>query len=51
MKKWIGLVTIVAGLVCAGGSPALACSAAGPNKHVGEVTAVDNKADLYDHGC
>jgi hypothetical protein len=46
MKKGIVSVVGLCGLLLLGGN-ALACEVAGPNKHVGPVTAVDNDAATF----
>ncbi len=47
MKKHLFVFMAVAGLTLSVASPVLACSAAGPDKHVGQVTAVDAKAGTF----
>jgi len=47
MKKYFFTFTAIAVLTLATALPALACSMAGPDKHVGQVTAVDTKAGTF----
>ncbi len=47
MKKWIASVVLLLCLSFSGGTPVLACSVAGPNKHVGQVMSVDKKAGTF----
>jgi len=45
MRKfiWLGFIS----LMLTGAGQAMACSAAGPDKHVGSVTAVDQQAGTF----
>ncbi len=47
MKKHVFSSMVVAGLAIFSATPVLACSAAGPGKHVGQVSAVDAKAGTF----
>ncbi len=47
MKKQILTILMVAGLVMSAATPTFACSTAGPNKHVGQVTAVNTRAGTF----
>jgi len=47
MKKQILTIVMVAGLGVAAATPAFACSVAGPNKHVGQVTAVNTRTGTF----
>jgi len=47
MKKQILTIMMAAGLAMSAAMPTFACSVAGPNKHVGQVTAVDTKAGTF----
>jgi len=47
VKKQILTIVVVAGLSIFATVPAFACSAAGPNKHVGQVTAVNTRAGTF----
>jgi len=47
MKRWILTILMMAGLTVSGIVPAHACTVAGPNKHVGQVMSVDNKAGTF----
>jgi len=47
MKKYIFITMMVAGLSMSATESAFACSVAGPNKHVGQVTAVNTKAGTF----
>ncbi|GMQ99555.1 MAG: hypothetical protein BMS9Abin18_0373 [Zetaproteobacteria bacterium] len=47
MKKQILTIVMVAGVVMFAATPTFACSTAGPNKHVGQVTAVNTKAGTF----
>ncbi|MDX8392737.1 MAG: hypothetical protein R8K53_09280 [Mariprofundaceae bacterium] len=47
MRKHIFIIMAVASLAVFSATPALACSAAGPGKHVGQVSAVDSKARTF----
>jgi len=47
MKKQILTIVMLAGLVMFAVTPAFACSVAGPNKHVGQVTAVNAKEGTF----
>jgi hypothetical protein len=47
MKKQILTIVMAAGLLISATTPAFACSVAGPNKHVGQVTAVNAKAGTF----
>jgi len=47
MKKQVLTIIAVAGLSLFAIMPAVACSVAGPNKHVGQVTAVNTKTKTF----
>jgi len=47
MKKHLFTIMAMAGLAVFSASPVFACSAAGPGKHVGQVSAVDSKAGTF----
>jgi len=47
MKKHLFSIMAVAGLAVFSATPVFACSAAGPGKHVGQVSAVDAKAGTF----
>ncbi len=47
MKKQILTIIAVAGLTLFTMTSAVACSVAGPNKHVGQVTAVNVRAGTF----
>jgi len=47
MKKQILTIVMAAGLVMFAATPIFACSVAGPNKHVGQVTGVNTKAGTF----
>jgi hypothetical protein len=47
MKSKIVFSAVLVGALVFNGNAALACSVAGPNKHVGEVTAVDNTSATF----
>lgn len=47
MKAKTVFSAILFGTLTFGGSAVWACSVAGPNKHVGEVTAVDNATATF----
>jgi len=47
MKRLILAILMMAGLTISAVVPAQACTVAGPNKHVGQVLSVDNKAGTF----
>jgi len=47
MKKQILTIVMTAGLAMFAVMPAVACSVAGPNKHVGQITEVNAKAGTF----
>ena len=47
MKKRIAGLAVAVALFLGGGLFALACSVAGPSKHVGQVTSVNAKAGTF----
>ncbi|MDQ6959632.1 MAG: hypothetical protein Q9M27_01275 [Mariprofundaceae bacterium] len=47
MKKRIWMILTIAGLTLPGAIPVLACSVAGPHKHVGQVTAVNTGTGTF----
>lgn len=47
MKNRMLVPMIVASMLLLGSASALACSAAGPNKHVGPITSIDSKGGFF----
>jgi len=47
MKKQMLPIVMLASLVLFAATPTFACSVAGPNKHVGQVTAVNTRAGTF----
>lgn len=47
MKKQILTMIMLGGLLISTTTPIFACSVAGPNKHVGQVTAVNTKDGTF----
>ncbi len=47
MKKKLGIIAVTLLAVSAVAAPAWACKVAGPDKHVGVVTAVDSESGTF----